>query len=432
MNDNDNDIDNNRRKISIDKLSNKSEQLNENSRDNSFKDLRNQTNIISTNLKSNDNNNNNISTDPKEIINDANIDKLQYNNDDNLCLNSSNNKNSNTIIKSPSKNDYEDGVENNDSLIINYESDKPVYSMSFQTSDTQRIALGSLDLSLENKIEILRMKKDKLYLEANLFHEFPISKLMWCPHMQSNSVFGASSDLLRIYKYNEEDNIIENKINLFNKKSKYSDPLTSFDWNRVNDSIIGTSSLDTTCTIWDLNKETIKFQLIAHDKQVLDIAFGQDENTFISAGADGSIRLFDMRSLEHSTILYECKDYCPIIKLSWNRQNIDQIASISLQRNTVQIINACSNEKVRRELKSHSENVNAMAWAPHTNSHLCTVGEDGFAYIWDLQNLEDKDGFTQPFLQYNAQEPIKNVCWSEFNNKWIGITYKKTMRLLKL
>lgn len=30
-------------------------------------------------------------------------------------------------------------------------------------------------------------------------------------------------------------------------------PLTSFDWNDAEPNIIGTASIDTTCTIWDLN-----------------------------------------------------------------------------------------------------------------------------------------------------------------------------------
>jgi DDB1- and CUL4-associated factor 7 len=328
--------------------------------------------------------------------------------------------------------DTHNDEDSNENLILNYESDKSVYSMSFQTGPIERIALSSLEMEIDNKIDILRMQNDRLVLEATEFHKFPVSKTMWCPYLNNNCLFGATSDLLRIYRYNDEGNCVEQKTELFNKKSKYSDPLTSFDWNRQNEAIVGTASLDTTCTIWDLNKETIRTQLIAHDRQVLDIAFSQDENTFISAGADGSIRLFDLRSLQHSTILYECKQNNPIIKLSWNKQNMDQISSISMNKSSVQIINISSTEKMKRELKSHCADVNAMAWAPHTSSHLCTVGEDGFAYIWDLHSLEDKNGITQPFLQYNAQEPIKNVCWSESNNKWIGITYKKTMRLLKL
>ena len=41
--------------------------------------------------------------------------------------------------------------------------------------------------------------------------------------------------------------------NLFqNKNSDFCAPLTSFDWNEVDPNLIGTSSIDTTCTIWGL------------------------------------------------------------------------------------------------------------------------------------------------------------------------------------
>jgi WD repeat-containing protein 68 len=37
-------------------------------------------------------------------------------------------------------------------------------------------------------------------------------------------------------------------------------------------------------------------QLIAHDKEVYDIAFKpNDPDVFVSVGADGSVRMFDLR-----------------------------------------------------------------------------------------------------------------------------------------
>ena len=39
---------------------------------------------------------------------------------------------------------------------------------------------------------------------------------------------------------------------LQNKSSEYCAPLTSFDWNETDTKILGTSSIDTTCTIWEL------------------------------------------------------------------------------------------------------------------------------------------------------------------------------------
>jgi WD repeat-containing protein 68 len=120
---------------------------------------------------------------------------------------------------------------------------------------------------------------------------------------------------------------IKNVSLLNNSNSEFCAPLTSFDWNEVDPAIIGTSSIDTTCTIWNIETQQAKTQLIAHDKEVYDIAFtpGTDQvffrnflliwqhelmsrvfvEVFASAGADGSVRMFDLRSLEHSTIIYE-------------------------------------------------------------------------------------------------------------------------------
>lgn len=85
---------------------------------------------------------------------------------------------------------------------------------------------------------------------------------------------------------------------LQNKNSDFCAPLTSFDWNEVDPNLIGTSSIDTTCTIWGLETSQVigrintvgghvKTQLIAHDKEVYDIAFsraGGGRDMFASVG----------------------------------------------------------------------------------------------------------------------------------------------------
>jgi len=60
--------------------------------------------------------------------------------------------------------------------------------------------------------------------------------------------------------------------------------------------LIVTASIDTTCTVWDLNTLHAKTHLIAHDKEVFDVAFvAGSEHVFASCGADGSVRMFDLR-----------------------------------------------------------------------------------------------------------------------------------------
>lgn len=40
-----------------------------------------------------------------------------------------------------------------------------------------------------------------------------------------------------------------------------------------------------------------KTQLIAHDKEVYDMTFSSGAHNFATVGADGSVRLFDLRSV---------------------------------------------------------------------------------------------------------------------------------------
>lgn len=72
--------------------------------------------------------------------------------------------------------------------------------------------------------------------------------------------------------------------------------MTSFHWNKEAPNLIVTASIDTTCTVWDLNTLHPKTHLIAHDKEVFDVAFvAGSEHVFASCGADGSVRMFDLR-----------------------------------------------------------------------------------------------------------------------------------------
>eukprot|EP00798_Chlamydomonas_sp_ICE-L_P018477 gene18476-24971_t len=65
---------------------------------------------------------------------------------------------------------------------------------------------------------------------------------------------------------------------------------------------IGTCSIDTTATIWDIERGEVDTQLIAHDKEVYDIAWG-GLGVFATVSADGSVRVFDLRDKQHSTII---------------------------------------------------------------------------------------------------------------------------------
>jgi len=164
---------------------------------------------------------------------------------------------------------------------------------------------------------------------AEATHAYPVTRLLWEPpssQKQSTDLLATSGDHLRLWSLPSDPqhptsgssitsrNVRDQPVTkltplalLSNSKTPdHTAPLTSLDWNTVQPSLIITSSIDTTCTIWDIPSLTAKTQLIAHDKEVYDVRFcAQSVDVFVSCGQDGSVRMFDLRSLEHSTIIYE-------------------------------------------------------------------------------------------------------------------------------
>ncbi len=97
---------------------------------------------------------------------------------------------------------------------------------------------------------------------------------------------------------------------------------------------LGPSKIDTTCTIWDIWKEIVDTQLIAHDKEVYAIAWG-----FISVSADGSVQVLDLRNNEHLTIVYErTKPDISFLWLGWNKQVPRYMATILMDSSKVVVL----------------------------------------------------------------------------------------------
>ena len=170
-----------------------------------------------------------------------------------------------------------------------------------------------------------------------------------------------------------------------NKNSDFCAPLTSFDWNEYEPNLLGTSSIDTTCTIWGIETGQVigrtnghvKTQLIAHDKEVFDIAFseaGGGRDIFASVGADGSVRMFDLRHLEHSTIIYEDPQHSSLLRLAWSKQNSYFLATFAVDSNEIIILDIRVPCTPTAKLKNHRASVNGISWAPHSQSHICTAG----------------------------------------------------------
>lgn len=221
-------------------------------------------------------------------------------------------------------------------------------------------------------------------------------------------------------------------------------PITSFDWNKMDPTRIVTASYDTTCTVWCLETGTIKTQLIAHDKEVFDVAYSPaSTESFVSVGADGSLRLFDIRNLDHSTIIYESGEARPLLRVAWNPLDPNYLATFALDSRTVVVMDVRMPSVPAAELTEHQGPVVAMRWSPASSSHLATADEQGVR-LWDLADYDRVPG---PRYLFEAASlgraavgtdsmlepvPVQSLLWPAVAPEWMGITSADQVSIMHL
>lgn len=283
---------------------------------------------------------------------------------------------------------------------------------------------------------------------------YPVTRILWEPPIaqkQSTDLLATSGDHLRLWSlpHSTGPNVTStitrsSSVNqrdpatpkltplalLSNSKTpEHTAPLTSLDWNTLSPKLIITSSIDTTCTIWDIPTLTAKTQLIAHDKEVFDVRFcAGSVDVFVSCGADGSVRMFDLRSLEHSTIIYEPAEKKPdgdkgdiitsghiirktdqnigntpphsrmsptraqqtlhpsppLLRLAASPHDSHLLATFAADSNIIRILDVRQPGQALLELHGHASNVNAVEWSPGRRGMLASGGDDSLVLVWDL------------------------------------------------
>ncbi|EGD74314.1 prov protein [Salpingoeca rosetta] len=331
--------------------------------------------------------------------------------------------------------------------MFKYSAPWPVYSLAFSRAKTKpfRLAAGSFIEEYKNKVQILDINEETgdFEVHSQVDHPYPTTKIQWIPDPEETrpELFATTGDYLRLWRVGEGEGG-RNRTNLEvilnnNKTSEFCAPLTSFDWHEVDPNFIVTSSIDTTCTVWNITAEkaagramgSVKSQLIAHDQEVYDVAYSNDVNIFTSVSADASVRMFDLRSLDHSTIVYEDEGNQPLLRLACNKQDPNYLAVVKIDDPSVVIIDIRMPCMSLAVLNAHSGACNGAVWAPHSAAHLITVSDDKRTLIWDICNIPMRA--PEPILCYEPDGPINQVQWSTVDTSWVGITWGSSIEVLK-
>lgn len=313
--------------------------------------------------------------------------------------------------------------------IDEYDTGYPIYGIDWSNYEDvnkgQRVAVSSFIEDCKNSIEVLKYTEKKPFFSPQLIYDtiYPPTKLMWRPYKEGprTDLLATSGDYIRVYQIDDDNTEISLQaiLNKSTNKDRCS-PLTSFDWNGVNDNVIGACSIDTTCTVWDLETQKAQYRIVAHDREVFDMEFSHNNaDVFITCSIDGSIRLFDLRAMEHSSIIYESRDRVPVLRVSWSSLSSTLIAAVQMDCKTVPIIDIRKPSNSLMMLEGHSCAVNAVQWSPNKQGFLCSVSDDKNCFIWNTKEYQPtKPG---PKLYYSSKHELSNLQWSKMQPDLISL-----------
>ncbi|THV06803.1 WD40 repeat-like protein [Dendrothele bispora CBS 962.96] len=421
--------------------------------------------------------------------------------------------------------------------LLQYEAPWPVYALDWckttppgqqRTRSAFRLGIGSFCENSQNRIAIIGLQDERVLVEddytdypdfvtlCEAHHNYPVTSLQWQPasalsfawtqRAASSELLATTGDALRIWDYNGDlqppmtnyvgrqtaasGHSLTLKTALSGQQSKGQNqnngaPITNFSWNEKMPSLIVTSSIDTTCTVWNIDTSTAVTQLIAHDREVYDVAWlPGSTDIFVSVGADGSLRAFDLRSLEHSTILYETPapknmpppssapsttarpPTSPLLRIAFNPSDSNYMSTFHMDGNEIQILDMRSPGQPVMELKAHHAQINALGWGTADHPLLATAGDDCQVLLWDLANFTangtsphpgagsrlnsprpdvKKKVISEPVMAYTASSHVSNLAWSPLipgftmsashttaTGEWLAIASGRSIKALKV
>lgn len=306
-----------------------------------------------------------------------------------------------------------------------------------------RLAVGSFIEEQLNRVQILQFDVESGMLltdeRASFPHPFPPTHLEFMPDRSTSppDLLATSSDVVRLWKISESGTVLDSTLKDSQMTGVRSQSaVTCFDWNAMDVTSLLSGSTDGILTVWNVEARMVTSRLKAHHGDVLDCQWGAVD-VVASCSSDSSIRLFDLRDQEHSTVLYENPSKAPIVRIDWSTTDPKYIA-LTTTGPQVCVVDIRYPKTPVVVLHRHKGTCNAVSWSPHTMGYLCTAGDDQQALIWDLNGLlvgEDrmKNEFDiDPVLAYNAGAEISQMCWNFDSPEWLAICCRNVTRVLRV
>lgn len=345
--------------------------------------------------------------------------------------------------------------ENNSSNCINQQSvliprnvvecTYPLFGLDWNKNT---VLVSTFKEDVHNKVHVIKHHNDDEFELVGLLNDlqYPASKVLGDP-LNCNR-FLTCSQTLQLFEYNEScGDVIEiGNFSNFKNSLHFLPPITSMDWNTVDPSRVLSSSVDTTCSLWDINTGNVVTRLIAHDSPVYDVKFLHGStNDFVSVGEDGSMRYFDLRSLEHSTIVFEpppqvlmpngkSKAYTttPLLRVDTCKVNKWMVACVPQRSPVTLIFDLRKMAKPVLALEGHEHStgyINNIAWHPNKEMVL-TCSDDCQALVWDFSVTQRNENSVYDSVkkkEININGGLSTLVYELPNFQFQDVNYRHEM-----
>ncbi|OHT02653.1 DDB1- and CUL4-associated factor 7 like protein [Tritrichomonas foetus] len=237
------------------------------------------------------------------------------------------------------------------------------FALSFSSPFAQenRLAICSFDQNPQNQFRIFRMVGPSIIAESGAPVKLPQTCCMFSPHghlKDETDLLLLGGDSLKLYTTAPNSLTPTAEIQI----SQNNEPITGIDWSLIENSLVLTGSSDATVSALNINTGQIMQQVIAHDHPIHDVKFCGASSTFVTVGFDGSLRLFDLRDLNNSFILYQTAK--PLTRCAISPIDPNKIATFSRGSNSAIIIDSRKpGMAASANGDQHNEQVTCIGWS---------------------------------------------------------------------
>lgn len=371
--------------------------------------------------------------------------------------------------------------------VYSYSSNLPLYAVSCDgrafSDGSFDIAIGSFVQEYSNQVEIINYSphSDSLQVRCRFKHLYPPTKVVFLPQgndmstLNNKNLLATAGEYLRIwiipdteysdtlYEVNRQINqdrepktvsvfSIDKNLSENETRGESCSPVTSIDWSPFHKNTIVASGVNGSCSIFDVeaNSETNRFHL---EGATYDISLSKSNPyIFCTATSHGLLKFFDMRARQRVGVYapFFPDHMCNILRVKFNPVRSVLVAAISdgSNDNEVAIVDIRKLRTVHQnlsyrctnKLRRHNSAVNAVSWAPHKDSFLCSVGEDKTALVWAVSDFGEQSQpipseqyvNEKPLLAYNSNSFAVNTEWSTANPSRIALVSGNSLELLKV